>query len=130
MVGFWQSRFDKLEDHTRSQLSRRPFTYSIIGGVGVVLFWRGVWHIADVLEQMGGAYGLIFSPLGSTVTGFLILISTGLLVSIFIGDSIIMSGIKGEKKVIEKTDEEIEGESKILKDIERKIGHIEHELHR
>ncbi len=122
--------FDFLEDGIRSRLSRMPFLYSVVGGVGVVLFWRGVWHTADALEQMGGDYRIMFSPLGSIVTGFLILISTGLLVSIFIGDSIIMSGIKGEKKVIEKTDDEIVDESKLLKNIEKAVNHIEQDLKR
>lgn len=122
--------FDFLEDGIRSILSRMPFLYSVVGGVGVVLFWRGVWHTADALEQMGGDYRIMFSPLGSIVTGFLILISTGLLVSIFIGDSIIMSGIKGEKKVIEKTDDEIVDESKLLKNIEKAVNHIEQDLKR
>ena len=39
--------FDKLEDKTRAGLSRVPFLYALLGGIGVVLFWRGVWHIAD-----------------------------------------------------------------------------------
>ena len=121
--------FDFFEDDIRSGLSRKPFLYSVVGGVGVVLFWRGVWHAADELENMGGFLSMLFSPIGSILIGVLILISTGLFVSIFIGDSIIMSGIKREKKVIEKTDDEIVGESKVLRDIERKVDHIEHDLH-
>ena len=41
--------FDKLEDKTRAMLSRMPILYAFVGGIGVVLFWRGVWHTTDFL---------------------------------------------------------------------------------
>ena len=102
--------FDKMEDHIRARLSRHPFIYTFIGGAGVVLFWRGVWHTADILEHSSPLLGHIFSPLGCIVLSVVILLSTGLFVSVFIGDSIIMSGVKHDKKIIEKTlaDEEVE----------------------
>jgi hypothetical protein len=102
--------FDKMEDHIRARLSRHPFIYTFIGGSGVVLFWRGVWHTADILEHSSPLLGHIFSPLGCIVLSVVILLSTGLFVSVFIGDSIIMSGVKHDKKIIEKTlaDEEVE----------------------
>jgi hypothetical protein len=100
--------FDKLEDYLRGSLSRHPFVYTFIGGIGVVLFWRGVWHTADVLETTGGWNSIIFSSFGSIITGLIILLATGLFVSMFIGDSIIMSGIKKDKKVIDKTSGEVE----------------------
>jgi hypothetical protein len=102
--------FDKMEDHIRARLSRHPFIYTFIGGSGVVLFWRGIWHTADILEHSSPLLGHIFSPLGCIVLSVVILLSTGLFVSVFIGDSIIMSGVKHDKKIIEKTlaEEEVE----------------------
>jgi hypothetical protein len=41
--------FDKLEDKIRKWLSRHPIIYAFIGGAGVVIFWRGVWHTVDFL---------------------------------------------------------------------------------
>lgn len=75
-----------------------------------MLFWRGIWHTADILEHSSPLLGHIFSPLGCIVLSVVILLSTGLFVSVFIGDSIIMSGVKHDKKIIEKTlaDEEVE----------------------
>ena len=102
--------FDKMEDHIRARLARHPFIYTFIGGAGVVLFWRGVWHMADVFEKTSQFGSFLFSPLGSTVLGVVILLSTGLFVSVFIGDSIIMSGIKHDKKIIEKTIEDVDSE--------------------
>lgn len=102
--------FDKMEDHIRARLARHPFIYTFIGGAGVVLFWRGVWHMADVFEKNTMLGAFLFSPLGSTMFGVIILLSTGLFVSVFIGDSIIMSGIKHDKKIIEKTIEDVDSE--------------------
>lgn len=94
--------FDKFEDKVRGNLSRAPIIYAIVGGAAHVLFWRGVWHLAD-------DYNL--SSWGSLVLGTAVLLATGLIVASFIGDSIIISGIKHEKKVTEKTEKEVvEGE--------------------
>lgn len=113
--------FDKMEDHIRATLSRHPFMYTFIGGTSIVLFWRGIWHTADVLQQTSVIGGYIFSPIGCIILAVVILLSTGLFVSVFIGDSIIMSGIKHDKKIIEKTlaDEEVE-----KADLERVLGAI------
>ena len=77
--------------------------------------------MADVFEKTSQFGGYLFSPLGSTVLGVVILLSTGLFVSVFIGDSIIMSGIKHDKKIIEKTIEDVDSEKidieKVLKAI-------------
>lgn len=125
--------FDKAEDHIRARLSRHPFVYTFIGGSGVVLFWRGVWHFADFLEQGSPLGSIIFSPLGCIVLAVIILLSTGLFVSVFIGDSIIMSGIKHDKKIIEKTlaDEEVEKADiekvlTVLVDMKRELEVLEH----
>lgn len=112
--------FDVLEDRIRISLSHRPILYSFIGGIGIVLFWKGVWEIAESFSFLHG--------IGSAVIGVIILLTTGLLVSFFIGDNIILSGFNREKKLVEKTEEEVRAEGKteervleILEDIENKI---------
>ncbi len=121
--------FDVLEDHVRASLSHHPFVYSFLGGTGVILFWRGIWHAADHLEKTTSWGALVFSNTGSIFFGALILLMTGLFVSVFIGDSIIMSGIRHDKKLIEKGDDEIESEIKkeeeTLADIEKRIEDLE-----
>lgn len=124
--------FDRLEDHVRALLSTHKFIYTFIGGVGIVLFWRGVWHMADALEITTRSGSVIFSPLGSIILSIILLLVTGLFVSVFIGDSIIMSGIKREKKDIDKSIDEMEGEKgdidkvmTLLKDIKRDIEALE-----
>ena len=107
--------FDVLEDHVRAGLSRHAIIYTFVGGTGIVLFWRGVWHVADFLEKKGGIYAILFSSGGSIILGMCILLSTGLFVSMFIGDSIIISGINKEKKKIEQVFQEVE-------EVEREIN--------
>ncbi len=107
--------FDKLEDKTRGRLSRSPFFYALIGGIGIILFWRGVWHTADMFLFMTGPV--------SALVGIVILLVTGVFVSSFIGNRLIMSGLKGEKKLSEKTADEVKNE-------ETEIGRIERVLHK
>jgi len=113
--------FDKLEDHVRFRLSHYPIIYALIGAVGVVLVWKGVWDIVDL-------FPILFGPVALLV-GVSILLLTGLLVSFFVGDSFLLSGLKREKKLIERTETEIRSEKDILEDIETKIVQLEQEVH-
>jgi hypothetical protein len=120
--------FDKLEDAIRSRLSHAPIIYSIIGGVLVVLFWRSVWHTADILMARGGWLGIIFYEpvqLVLTITGLLV---TGLMVSIFIGDRIILSGLRHEKKLEETTEELVKEEVVSLISIRNELRKIKRDI--
>ena len=111
--------FDKLEDKTRASLSQRPILYALLGGIGVVLFWRGVWHGADYFH---------FGSLTSIVLGTIILLVTGVFVSAFIGNRLIISGLSGEKKLAEKTKEEIETEESQINKLQNTVDKIEKEV--
>ena len=118
--------FDKLEDKVRAKLSHYPILYALVGGVGIVLFWRGVWHVAD---DMG------LGSWTSIIISLILLLMTGLFVSFFIGHYIIFSGLKQEKKIEEKEEEEIKADldlqraqMKILFDLKEKIGNIEKDI--
>lgn len=120
--------FDKLEDKARGRLSRSPVLYAVIGGIFVVLFWRAVWLTADLLAGMGGWLGVLFSPgvsLAFSVAGMLV---TGLFVSFFISNRIILTGLKHEKKLTEKTEKEIEEEEAKVEELHAHITHIEKRL--
>lgn len=127
--------FDKLEDKTRAKLSRKPLLYALIGGVGMVLFWRGVWHTTDFLTAyfIGEIKTLTLHDMAdgpiSFVIGTVILLITGVYVSAFIGNRLIISGLSGEKKLAEKTKDEILSESDELKVIKKAIDHLEQDVH-
>lgn len=109
--------FDKLEDRVRIALSHRPIPYALIGGVGIVLFWKGVWETAEYFPILHGP--------GSVISGVVILLVSGLLVASFIGDSILISGLKHEKKLVEKAESEVRAETDIEKHIIEELEVIE-----
>lgn len=114
--------FDRLEDKIRIKLSHSPILYSLIGAVGIILLWKGVWEVAELVPALHG--------FGSIVLGILILLASGLLVSFFIGDSIILSGFKREKKLVDKTEKEIlQAEKTQTTEILAKLDHLERDIH-
>ena len=113
------SYFNKLKLKVRHELSHWPVLYALIGSIGVVLIWRGVWMIADDMGMSGFV---------SMVLGVLISMSVGLFVSFFVGDSIIISGIKKEKRIDEKTESEIKKEEVTLSEIKEEIEDIKEEI--
>ncbi len=127
------SFFDKLEDKTRSKLSHFPILYALLGGIGVVLFWRGVWHTTDFLTEyiLGETevtlFNIVDGPL-SFVIGTIILLITGVYVSAFIGNRLIITGLSGEKKLAEKTEEEIKSEEDMIKDMKKTLNKVENEI--
>lgn len=108
--------FDHLEDLVRGFLSHYPVIYGVIAGTAMVLFWRGVWETATI-------YNL--HPITSIFIGLAGLLLTGVFVSSFIGSSLLVSGLKGEKKFEEKTLDEISEEGEILERIDQRLNRIE-----
>ena len=110
---------EKIELNIRAKLSRYPFLYAFLGGVGIVLFWRGVWHIADDINLGNSA---------SLILGIMILVAIGTFVSEFIGNKLIISGLVGEKKLEEKEVEEIETEEIQIKNLQNTLNRLEKKL--
>ncbi|MEO8065568.1 MAG: hypothetical protein ABI643_01785 [Candidatus Doudnabacteria bacterium] len=131
--------FDKLEDKVRRRLSHYPIWYGIAGGIGVVLFWRGVWHTTDYImlrfvyarfyDSSTNLSELIWwdGPL-SIVLGSGLLLMIGLFVSNFVGNEIIISGLKGEQKLSEKTVKQLKSESEATREMRRDIKKISAKL--
>lgn len=121
--------FDKLEDFARTRLSSHPIPYAILGGIFVVLFWRGVWETADLLHRSGiPFFGWFFDPFLQVLLSIGALMLTGLMVSVFIGDRIILSGLRHEKKIEETTKKLAEEEVITLKHIRDEVRALKKEL--
>lgn len=112
--------FDKLEDSIRAALSKHNILYAFIGGVAIVLFWRGVWKTADDIPFLNGPVSVLVSVI--------VLLATGLFVSFFIGDEIIISGIKREKRLDEKVASEVKTELDVLNEMQSKMAVMEKEI--
>ena len=139
MFKFIYRFFDKLEDRIRGSLSHYPIIYAFIGGVGIVLFWRGVWHTADYFMMLSNSANYDQSSINlsdaiwwdgpvSFLIGTGLLLLTGLFVSDFIGNEIIITGLGGEKKLSEKTEKEVKNEARAIVDIKNEVQEIYRKL--
>lgn len=129
-------KINSVEFKNRTFLSRHKVLYALLGGAGVVLYWRGIWSFSDYLESKSLFFKIVFSPIGSTLLGIALLLSIGLLVQEFIGADVIISGLKKEKRDIDKTEKELLREvekelieEKLIKEIDKHLHHIEKEIH-
>lgn len=128
----------KLETKIITYLSHRPKLYALIVGIGVVLFWRGVWHTTDQVHSfyaktfMYSTMSLGGSPWWdgplSLIVGMIILYFTGSFISSFIGNELILSGLRGEKKLNEKTEVEVQNEVRAISDIKDSLKTINQTL--
>lgn len=117
--------FDLLEDKIRHYLSHWPILYAFVGILGIVLIWRGIWHIAD---------GLGLNSWWSLFIGLVILMASGLLIAIAIGDEVLINAWRGRRKITEIRIEEtltlaerVEEIKKLLDRIEGRLGVIKKE---
>src|SRR3989344_1852097 len=120
--------FDKFQDKVRGHLSHYPIIYTIIGGIAIVLFWRGVWHTADILQAKGGILGFIFYEPINMLIVTAILLATGLFVSYFIGDTILISGLKHQKKATERTEKEVGVEERQIEELSETVKEMKEEV--
>ena len=120
--------FDKLEDKIRMRLSHKSIFYAFIGGVGTILLWRGIWHTGDILMGKGGFWGWFFYEPVTIIWTSLILLMTGLFVSNLIGERVIISGLKNEKKLTDKTAIEVDKEEDEIRNMRAKISQISKDI--
>ncbi len=128
----------KLEQRITIFLSHRPRLYALVVGVGIVLFWRGVWHSCDQIHAYLTFHNELFTinsfsspwwdgPV-SLLAGTIILHLTGAFTSSFIGNELILSGLRGEKRLSEKTEGEIKDEVRAISDIQEALVSIEKKM--
>lgn len=112
--------FDLLEDRVRARLSRHPLLYGIISGVGIVMFYRGLWMVMDGIPWMDGWTTLAIA------TALLML--SGVFVSQFVSNHIILSGIRREKKMVEKVGEVVKSDVETTREIAERLKRLEEEV--
>ncbi len=120
---YFTNFFLKKEEKSRNYFENSPFFHAFLAGIGVVLFWRGVWEIADLLK---------LNPFISIILGIIILITIGLFLQTFVGNTIIIKKVDIEhqmdnktKKDLEKVKKEINSEEVNLSLINNKLEKIE-----
>ncbi len=120
--------FDRLEDHIRARLSKYPIFYAVCAGIAIVLFWRGVWHTSDILEGQGGVLGFLFSGPVTILTSTVLLLLIGVFVSAFVGDFLVLSGIKKEGKKMDQTEGEVIKETGEIQNVEQVVDDLYEEI--
>jgi len=119
----------------REGLSNYPVIYAILGAIGIILFWRGVWHTADFLPtfflgnhgESSINYAILWDSLISLFVGLALLLVTGLFVTDFIGSQIISTAAKTEKKIekiAKKTESEERTEEERLDELEKRFEKV------
>ncbi len=98
--------FLRIEERARTYFERFPFAHAFLGGIGVVLFWRGVWEIADRMR---------IDPIVSIVVGSLLLGCIGLFLHTFVGNAIIIKNVEKDKRMTKKAEHEIAAVEKDVK---------------
>lgn len=91
--------FLRIEERARRFFEKLPFVQAFLAGIGVIIFWRGIWELLDRNNV---------SPIVSVVVGSLILGGVGVFVQTFIGNTIIIREVKQEEKIEKKAMEKIE----------------------
>ncbi|MFA6324773.1 MAG: hypothetical protein WCX46_00915 [Candidatus Paceibacterota bacterium] len=129
----------KLKDKITIYLSHRPGFYALIVGVGIVWFWRGVWHTTDLLHSyfeffqsnsttIGSISSVWWDGLLSLISGIIILYFTGAFTSSFIGNELILSGLRGEKRLNQKQEKEVRNEERIVLEIKDEIQNLSEKI--
>ena len=144
---YLRSLSDRIEEKIKVYLSHRPRLYALIVGIGIVLFWRGVWHGTDFLHSFFYMFqgNLTIDVTTSAwwdwavsfIVGVVVLHYTGAFTSSFIGNELILSGLRGEKRLGQKTESEVKTEEQVVLEIKEelnkmagKIGELEEEVHK
>jgi len=114
-VNFLTNVLLDVEEQARKYFERTPFIHAFLAGVGVILFWRGAWEIADI-------FGL--GPLGSMALGSLLLGGVGLFVQTFVGNAIIIKKVEMEKQTEEKTEKDVTVVKREVREEESTLSHL------
>lgn len=108
-----------VEEKARKFFERIPFIQAFLAGVGVIIFWRGIWEWLDQNNV---------SPLVSVIIGTGILAGVGVFVQTFLGNTIIIREVRHEersgKAAVQKIAGEIATEEITLEKLSAKLDQL------
>jgi hypothetical protein len=88
----------RIESCSRNFFEQIPFIHGFLAGIGIVLFWRGVWHIADEIQ---------LSSVASLIIGSILLGAIGLFLHTLVGNAIIIKNVEKDTTTSKKTEKEL-----------------------
>jgi hypothetical protein len=104
------------EASARKFFEQYPFLQALLAGIGVIIFWRGIWEWLDDINV---------SPFSSIIIGAVILLGVGAFLQTFIGNTIIIKNVeqeeRSEKKVLKEISIEEKTEEVTLSELSKKI---------
>ena len=96
---YFTNKLLQIEEKARTYFEKKPFLHAFLAGVGVILFWRGIWEIADYYK---------LHPILSVILGILLLGAIGLFIQTFVGNAIIIKNVKKDEQIEKRTEKEVE----------------------
>jgi hypothetical protein len=125
-----------LIERLRNHLSHHPKLYAFIVGLGVVFFWRGAWISIDMIHTQiisyASPHNLLIpawwdGPL-SLLIGIIILDITGAFVPNFIGNELILSGLRSEETANRKIKKLEISEIEVISDVKEELSDLSKKL--
>jgi hypothetical protein len=115
-----------IEHNAREFFERFPYIQAFTTGVGVVLFWRGIWGYMDKVK---------LDSILSIVLGSILLIITGLFLHTFVGNAIIIKHVETDqrtdiitKREMFKVEAEVHEEEITLSELSESIKNLEEKI--
>lgn len=111
----------------RKELIRSHHTlYAFIGGIGVVLFWHGIWEGLNRIYQSSTILSWIGHPAVSVTVGVVLLTLTGLFVFELVGREAIalQDNIKDIQKIEKSVVENVKDVKEDVKDIAKEVENV------
>lgn len=109
----------KIEERARVYFEKIPFIHAFLAGIGVIIFWRGVW---ELLDRLG------VSPVESILLGSLILGGVGVFIQTFLGNTLIIKNVakeeREEKEILKVVGTEMMEEEIALQEIAQKVNQL------
>jgi hypothetical protein len=92
----------------------------VISGIGIVMFYRGLWLVLDEYPFFTGWVTLVIATM--------LLMLSGVFVSQFVSNHVILSGIKRDKKMVEKVGEQLKTDTELTQEVLERVKRIEEKL--